>query len=88
MLPTPDVILKLNKEFENLFPDEGLPPSRKPDHKINTKPESKPLTRRAYRMAPYETVVLRETLDDLFAKCLIEPANSPVRYRSAVRAQG
>ena len=75
----------LLEEFADLFPDElpkGLPPLRPMDHRIDLKPWFKPPARRAYRMAPQEEGTLRETLDDLLEKSLIEPANSP--YASGV----
>ena len=80
-----EVILKLNEEYADLFPDKlpkGLPPSMATDHKIDLKHGSKPTARLSYRMAPDETVVLRDTLDDLLSKCFTEPANSP--YASGV----
>ncbi|KAL0303196.1 UNVERIFIED_CONTAM: Transposon Ty3-G Gag-Pol polyprotein [Sesamum radiatum] len=78
--PTPGVIKKLLKEFDDMMPDElprKLPPKRAVDHEIELVPGTKPPARAPYRMTQLELVDLRKQLKDMLESSIIKPANSP-----------
>ena len=57
-------------EFSNIFPEglSGLPPSREVKFAIELVPESHPISKPPYRMAPAELKELKEQLEDLLHK--------------------
>ena len=68
----------LLKEFRDVFPAEfpHLPPIREIEHVIDTG-LAKPIHKPPYRMSPRDLDVLREQLESLTRKGLIQPSTSP-----------
>ena len=66
-------------EFTNVFPDDlhGLPPDRDVEFRIDLKPGTAPVSRRAYRMPPKELAELKMQLQELLDKGFIQPSSSP-----------
>jgi hypothetical protein len=66
-------------EFTDVFPDDlpGLPPDRDVEFRIDLKPGTTPVSRRAYRMPPKELAELKMQLQELFDKGFIQPSSSP-----------
>ena len=76
----PEVILRLNDEYKDLFPSalpQGLPPSRPTDHRIDFPEKYKIPAPRLYRLAPSEDAELQKQLKDLTAHGYIEQVTSP-----------
>jgi hypothetical protein len=69
------------KEFSDVFPDDlsGLPPDRAVGFSIELKPDTAPISRRAYRMPPKELVELKIQLQELLDKGYVRPSSSPWR---------
>ncbi|XP_073041962.1 uncharacterized protein [Primulina eburnea] len=69
-------------EFSDVFPDEipGFPPVQEIDFNIELMPDTQPISRAPYRMAPIELKELKEQLEDLLAKGYIRPSVSPWGY--------
>ena len=66
--PVPPEVLKLNEEYNELFPEKlppGLPPSRHTDYRIDFLEKFRIQTTRLYRLAPSEDKGLLKQLDDL-----------------------
>ena len=55
----------------------GLPPDRYVQFSIELKPQTTPISRRAYRMAPKELSELKTQLQELLEKGFIQPSSSP-----------
>ncbi|XP_074299238.1 uncharacterized protein LOC141630297 [Silene latifolia] len=68
-------------EFMDGFPEEipGLPPKRDIDFSVELKPETRPISKAPYRIAPKELEDLKKQLDDLLEKGYIRPSVSPWR---------
>ena len=66
-------------EFPDVFPDEllGLPPDRDVEFKIELVLSTSPISRRPYRMPPYELAKPNIQLQELLDKGLIQPSSSP-----------
>ncbi|KAL8147704.1 hypothetical protein AgCh_005141 [Apium graveolens] len=66
-------------EFPDVFPDDlpGLPPDREIEFAIDLPPETKPVSKAPYRMAPVEMKELETQLQDLLEKGVIRPSVSP-----------
>jgi hypothetical protein len=66
-------------EFTDVFPDDlpGLPLDRDVEFRIDLKPGTAPVSRRAYRMPPKELVELKMQLQELLDKDFIQPSSSP-----------
>jgi hypothetical protein len=66
-------------EFMDVFPDDlpGLPPDRDVEFRIDLKPGTAPVSRRAYRMPPKELAELKMQLQELLDKGFIQPSSSP-----------
>jgi hypothetical protein len=66
-------------EFPDVFPEDlpGLPPERDVEFVIELKPGTAPVSRRSYRMPPYELAELKTQLQDLLEKGFIRPSSSP-----------
>jgi hypothetical protein len=64
--------------YPDVFPLElpGIPPTRNAVFEIKLVPETQPIYKSPYRMAPKEQVELKRQLDDL-AKGFIRPSKSP-----------
>ncbi|KAA0053104.1 ty3-gypsy retrotransposon protein [Cucumis melo var. makuwa] len=67
------------REYPNIFPDEllGLPPPRKIDFAIKLEPDTAPISRAPYRMAPAELKELKVQLQELLDKGFVRPNVSP-----------
>ncbi|XP_013717829.1 uncharacterized protein LOC106421542 [Brassica napus] len=66
------------QEFEDVFATlKELPPPRSNAFTINLEPESKPIAKAPYRMAPAELAELKKQLEDLMEKGFIRPSSSP-----------
>ena len=66
-------------EFTDVFPDDlpGLPPDRDVEFRIDLKPGTALVSRRAYRMPPKELAKLKMQLQELLDKSFIQPSSSP-----------
>ncbi|KAL4037983.1 hypothetical protein IC575_001586 [Cucumis melo] len=66
-------------EYPDVFPDElpGLPPPREIDFAIELEPDTAPISRAPYRMAPVELKELKVQLQELLDKGFIRPSVSP-----------
>ncbi|XP_075497662.1 uncharacterized protein LOC142534817 [Primulina tabacum] len=66
-------------EFADVFPDEipGFPPAREVEFGIELMPDTSPISRTPYRMAPAELRELKAQLQDLLDKGYIRPSVSP-----------
>ncbi|KAL0539541.1 hypothetical protein IC582_023756 [Cucumis melo] len=67
------------REYPDVFPDElpGLPPPREIDFTIELEPDTTPISRAPYRMAPAELKELKVQLEELLDKGFIRPSVSP-----------
>ncbi|XP_027086615.1 uncharacterized protein [Coffea arabica] len=76
---TPLEKIPVVKDFPNVFPEElpGLPPNRKIEFEINIIPETTPISKIPYRMAPAELKKLKEQLQELLDKKFIRSSVSP-----------
>ena len=63
----------------DVFPDDlpSLPPDRDVEFRIDLKPGTAPVSRRAYRMPPKELAELKMQLQELLDKGFIQPSSSP-----------
>ncbi|XP_073275437.1 uncharacterized protein [Primulina huaijiensis] len=68
-------------EFPDVFSDEipGFPPIREVEFDIELVPETAPISRAPYRLAPSEMKKLKQQLQDLLDKGYIRPSVSPWR---------
>ncbi|XP_057520887.1 uncharacterized protein LOC130801136 [Amaranthus tricolor] len=67
------------RDFKDVFPEEilGMPPKRDVDFSIDLVPETGPISKAPYRMAPKEMEELKVELEDLLEKGYIRPSISP-----------
>ncbi|KAA0065876.1 gag-protease polyprotein [Cucumis melo var. makuwa] len=67
------------REYPDVFPDElpGLSPPREIDFTIELEPDTAPISRAPYRMAPAELKELKVQLQELLDKGFIRPSVSP-----------
>ncbi|CAN6477769.1 unnamed protein product [Victoria cruziana] len=67
------------KYFVDVFPDDlsGLPPEREVEFRIELIPETSPISKAPYRMAPAELEELKKQLQELTNKGFIRPSVSP-----------
>ncbi|TYJ99713.1 ty3-gypsy retrotransposon protein [Cucumis melo var. makuwa] len=67
------------REYPDIFSDElpGLPPLREIDFSIELEPDTAPISRAPYRMAPAELKGLKVQLQELLDKGFIRPSVSP-----------
>ncbi|XP_042448839.1 uncharacterized protein LOC122033740 [Zingiber officinale] len=67
------------REFLDVFPDElpGLPPKRQVEFTIELVPETAPVSKTPYRMAPKELEELKVQLQKLLDRGFIRPSVSP-----------
>ncbi|XP_020102373.1 uncharacterized protein LOC109719935 [Ananas comosus] len=67
------------REFPDVFSAElpGLPPDRKIEFVIDLVPETAPISKALYRMAPAELRELKAQLQDLMDKGFVKPSVSP-----------
>ncbi|KAL0554351.1 hypothetical protein IC582_008270 [Cucumis melo] len=67
------------REYPDVFPEEllGLPPPREIDFAIELEPDTAPISRAPYRMAPAELKELKVQLQELLDKGFIRPSVSP-----------
>ncbi|TYK19421.1 ty3-gypsy retrotransposon protein [Cucumis melo var. makuwa] len=68
------------REYPDVFLDEllGLPPPREIDFAIELEPDTAPISRARYRMAPPELKELKVHLQELLDKGFIRPSVSPL----------
>ena len=66
-------------EFLDVFPKDlpGLPPDRDVEFTIELEPNTTPISRRPYHMAPKELVEMKKQLEELLEKGFIRPSSSP-----------
>ena len=66
-------------EFADVFPEDllGLPPDRDVEFRIDLKPGTALVSRRAYMMPPKELAELKMQLQELLDKGFIQPSSSP-----------
>ena len=66
-------------EYPEVFPEDllGLPPDREIEFMIELAPETTPVSKAPYRMAPAELKELKEQLQELLDKGFIRPSHSP-----------
>ncbi|KAK1429939.1 hypothetical protein QVD17_12297 [Tagetes erecta] len=67
------------REYPDVFPDElpGLPPDRQIEFRINLVPETSPIAKSPYRLAPTEMQELKKQLQELLDKGFVQPSSSP-----------
>ena len=66
-------------EYPDIFPEElpGLLPNREVEFIIHLMPETAPIAKAPYRLAPTEMLELKKQLDELLEKGFIRPSSSP-----------
>ena len=66
-------------EFPDVFPDElpGIPPNREVEFRIDLMPNTSPISKSPYRLAPTEMKELKKQLEELLEKGFIRPSSSP-----------
>jgi hypothetical protein len=64
-------------EFPDVFPEDlpGLPPERDVEFVIELKPGTAPISRRSYRMPPYELAELKTQLQTCLRKSSLDPVH-------------
>ncbi|KAA0036552.1 ty3-gypsy retrotransposon protein [Cucumis melo var. makuwa] len=67
------------REYLDVFPDElsGLPPPKEIDFAIELEPDTAPISRAPYRLAPVKLKELKVQLQELLDKGFIRPSVSP-----------
>ncbi|TYK11041.1 gag protease polyprotein [Cucumis melo var. makuwa] len=67
------------RDYQDVFPEElpGLPPHRDIEFAIELEPDTVPISRAPYRMAPAELKELKVQLQELLDKGFIRPSVSP-----------
>ncbi|KAL0540235.1 hypothetical protein IC582_024468 [Cucumis melo] len=67
------------RDYPDVFPEElpGLPPHREVEFAIELEPDTVPISRAPYRMAPAELKELKVQLQELLDKGFIRPSVSP-----------
>nr|GFC20565.1 putative reverse transcriptase domain, aspartic peptidase domain protein [Tanacetum cinerariifolium] len=71
--------LSVVHEFADVFPDElhGLPSAKEIEFGIELIPGAEPISKAPYRMAPVESKVLKEQLQEMLENGFIRPSVSP-----------
>ncbi|WVZ75175.1 hypothetical protein U9M48_023257 [Paspalum notatum var. saurae] len=71
--------VSIAREYPDIFPEDlpGMPPDRDIEFAIDLYPETAPIAKRPYRMAPAELAELKEQLKELQPKGFIRPSSSP-----------
>ena len=66
-------------DFPDVFPEElpGMPPDRSVEFVIDLLPGTAPISKKPYRMPVEELALLKEQIDQLLAKDIIQPSSSP-----------
>ena len=66
-------------EFLNVFPEDlpRLPSDRDVEFSIELEPDTAPISRRPYRMAPRELAEMKKQLEELMENGFIRPSSSP-----------
>ncbi|XP_010527705.1 PREDICTED: uncharacterized protein LOC104805008 [Tarenaya hassleriana] len=69
----------LLENFSDVFWDDlpGIPPSGEVDFSIDVLPDTEPITKAPYRMAPKEMAELKKQLNELVENGFIRPSDSP-----------
>ncbi|KAI3784130.1 hypothetical protein L1987_43223 [Smallanthus sonchifolius] len=67
------------REYPEVFPEDfpGIPPDREIEFRIDLVPDSQPVAKAPYRLAPVEMKELMAQLDELLEKGFIQPSISP-----------
>ena len=71
--------VKVVRDFKGVFPEklDSLPPEREIEFSIDLVPDTMPLSKAPYRMAPAELKELKMQLQDLLDSGFIRPSSSP-----------
>ncbi|XP_021718567.1 uncharacterized protein LOC110686258 [Chenopodium quinoa] len=74
--------IEVVNEFLDVFSEEipGMPPKRAIDFTIDLVPETAPISKAPYRMAPAEMSELKDQLQDLLDRGYIRPSASPCQF--------
>ncbi|XP_078169752.1 uncharacterized protein LOC144564103 [Carex rostrata] len=66
-------------EYADVFPEElpGMPPDREIKFRIDLDPDTRPISKAPYRMAPAELKELKSQLEELLKLGFIRPSTSP-----------
>ena len=71
--------IRMVSEFPDVFPDDlpGMPLERDIEFSIDLLPDTAPIAKRPYHMAPIEYEEVKKTIDELLAKGYIRRSFSP-----------
>ncbi|XP_072962655.1 uncharacterized protein [Typha angustifolia] len=71
--------VRVVRDFPDVFPDDlpGLPPDKEVNFSIDLAPDTSPISKAPYRMAPIELKELKMQLEELLLKGFIRPSVSP-----------
>ncbi|XP_026428676.1 uncharacterized protein LOC113324580 [Papaver somniferum] len=74
---TPDILLPLLHEFDDIFQEPTqLPPQRNLDHKIPLQPNSAPINLRSYKSPYIKKGVVEQLVQEILKSSIIQPSNS------------
>ncbi|KAL5773478.1 hypothetical protein ACOSQ2_013402 [Xanthoceras sorbifolium] len=67
------------REFPDVYPEDllGLPPDREVEFQIELAPETEPISKAPYRMAPSEMKELKVQIKELLNKGFVKPSSPP-----------
>ncbi|XP_026439743.1 uncharacterized protein LOC113338565 [Papaver somniferum] len=75
---TPDILLPLLHEFDDIFQEPTqLPPQRNLDHKIPLQPNLAPINLRDYKCPYIKKGVVEQLVQEMLKSTIIQPSNSP-----------
>ncbi|XP_073119703.1 uncharacterized protein [Henckelia pumila] len=80
LLARPDISdVDIIRDFEDVFPGDvaGIPPDREVEFSIDLIPNTVPISKAPYRLAPMEMRELKEQIQELLDKGFIRPSFSP-----------
>jgi hypothetical protein len=71
--------IRVVSEFPDVFPKDlrGMPPERKVEFAIDLKPETTPISKRAYKVSGPKLVELKKQINELLEKGYIRPSTLP-----------
>ena len=77
---TPEITeVPIVSEYTDVFPQElpGIPPDREIEFRIDLNPDTRPISKAPYRMAPAKLKELKAQLEELLQLGFIRPSISP-----------